>query len=45
MRVIFEEDAAELIKTLMPDVLVRRDWKPEQIMRSAEVLANGDAGV
>jgi rfaE bifunctional protein nucleotidyltransferase chain/domain len=41
--VIFEEDTPlELIKTLMPDVLVKGgDWKPEQIVGSAEVLANG----
>jgi D-glycero-beta-D-manno-heptose 1-phosphate adenylyltransferase len=41
--VIFEEDTPlDLIKTILPDVLVKGgDWRPEQIVGSAEVLANG----
>jgi D-beta-D-heptose 7-phosphate kinase/D-beta-D-heptose 1-phosphate adenosyltransferase len=41
--VFFDEDTPlELIKTAMPDVLVKGgDWKPEQIVGSDEVLANG----
>lgn len=39
----FEEDTPiELIKAIMPDLLVKGgDWKPEQIVGSEEVLANG----
>jgi len=39
----FEEDTPiELIKAIMPDLLVKGgDWKPEQIVGSTEVLANG----
>ena len=41
--VIFEEDTPlELIKTLMPDVLVKGgDYTVEQIAGSKEVIANG----
>jgi rfaE bifunctional protein nucleotidyltransferase chain/domain len=41
--VFFDEDTPlELIKTAMPDVLVKGgDWKPEQIVGSDVVLANG----
>jgi rfaE bifunctional protein nucleotidyltransferase chain/domain len=41
--VFFDEDTPlELIKTAMPDVLVKGgDWKPEQIVGSDIVLANG----
>ncbi len=41
--VTFEQDTPlELIKTLLPDVLVKGgDWKPEQIIGSGVVLANG----
>jgi rfaE bifunctional protein nucleotidyltransferase chain/domain len=40
---IFTEDTPlNLIKQVMPDVLVKGgDWKPEQIVGSKEVLANG----
>jgi rfaE bifunctional protein nucleotidyltransferase chain/domain len=40
---IFEEDTPlELIKALSPDVLVKGgDWKPDQIVGSDLVLANG----
>ena len=40
---IFTEDTPlNLIKEVMPDVLVKGgDWKPEQIVGSKEVLANG----
>ncbi len=40
---IFTEDTPyELIKIIMPDVLVKGgDWKPEQIVGSDLVLANG----
>lgn len=40
---IFEEDTPlDLIKTVMPDVLVKGgDWKPEQIVGSDLVLAHG----
>ena len=40
---IFTEDTPlNLIKKVMPDVLVKGgDWKPEQIVGSKEVLANG----
>ncbi len=39
----FEEDTPiELIKAIMPNLLVKGgDWKPEQIVGSKEVLANG----
>ncbi len=41
--VIFEEDTPfNLIKQVMPDILVKGgDWKPEQIVGSDIVLANG----
>ncbi|MBK9338092.1 MAG: D-glycero-beta-D-manno-heptose 1-phosphate adenylyltransferase [Lewinellaceae bacterium] len=41
--VFFDEDTPlNLIKTAMPDVLVKGgDWKPEQIVGSDIVLANG----
>jgi D-glycero-beta-D-manno-heptose 1-phosphate adenylyltransferase len=41
--VIFDEDTPlELIKALMPDVLVKGgDWRPDQIVGGKEVLANG----
>lgn len=41
--VIFEEDTPyELISVLLPDILVKGgDWKPEQIVGSDIVLANG----
>jgi rfaE bifunctional protein nucleotidyltransferase chain/domain len=41
--VIFDEDTPlELIKTVMPDVLVKGgDWKPDQIVGSDLVLAHG----
>lgn len=41
--VVFEEDTPlELIKIVMPDILVKGgDWKPEQIVGSDVVLANG----
>jgi len=41
--VMFSEDTPlDLIKTLLPDVLVKGgDWQPEQIVGAAEVLANG----
>ncbi len=41
--VIFEEDTPyNLIKEVMPDILVKGgDWKPEQIVGSDIVLANG----
>lgn len=41
--VIFEEDTPlELIKLIMPDVLVKGgDWEPEQIVGSDVVLQNG----
>lgn len=41
--VFFDEDTPlELIKTAMPDVLVKGgDWKPEQIVGSDVVLASG----
>jgi D-glycero-beta-D-manno-heptose 1-phosphate adenylyltransferase len=41
--VIFEEDTPlELIKQVQPDILVKGgDWKPEQIVGSDLVLANG----
>jgi len=41
--VVFEEDTPlELIKIAMPDILVKGgDWKPEQIIGSDVVLANG----
>ena len=41
--VVFEEDTPlELIKSLLPDVLVKGgDWKPEQIIGSDLVLARG----
>jgi rfaE bifunctional protein nucleotidyltransferase chain/domain len=41
--VFFDEDTPlELFKTAMPDVLVKGgDWKPEQIVGSDVVLANG----
>lgn len=40
---LFEEDSPlELIRLLMPDVLVKGgDWPPEQIVGAAEVLAAG----
>lgn len=40
---IFEEDTPlELIRALMPDVLVKGgDWKPESIVGSDIILANG----
>lgn len=40
---LFEEDTPlNLIKSIMPNVLVKGgDWKPEQIVGSAEVLAAG----
>ncbi|MDB4539198.1 MAG: D-glycero-beta-D-manno-heptose 1-phosphate adenylyltransferase [Saprospiraceae bacterium] len=41
--VVFEEDTPlELIKTILPDVIVKGgDWKSEQIVGSDIVLANG----
>ncbi len=41
--VVFEEDTPlELIKIVLPDVIVKGgDWKPEQIVGSDIVLANG----
>lgn len=41
--VIFEEDTPlELIRIILPDVIVKGgDWKPEQIVGSDIVLANG----
>ena len=41
--VVFEDDTPlELIKIVMPDILVKGgDWKPEQIVGSDIVLANG----
>ncbi len=41
--VVFEEDTPlKLISTILPDVLVKGgDWKPEDIVGSKEVLANG----
>lgn len=37
-----EDTPIELIKAIMPDLLVKGgDWKPEQIVGSKEVLANG----
>lgn len=41
--VVFEEDTPlELIKIILPDVIVKGgDWKPEQIVGSDIVLANG----
>jgi len=41
--VVFEEDTPlELIKIVIPDILVKGgDWKPEQIVGSDAVLANG----
>ncbi len=41
--VVFEEDTPlQLIETLLPDVLVKGgDWKPDQIVGSEVVLANG----
>lgn len=41
--VVFEEDTPlDLIRLLLPDVLVKGgDWKPEQIVGSDLVLANG----
>ncbi|MEO6038653.1 MAG: D-glycero-beta-D-manno-heptose 1-phosphate adenylyltransferase [Saprospiraceae bacterium] len=41
--VVFEEDTPlHLIQLLLPDLLVKGgDWQPEQIVGSAEVLANG----
>lgn len=41
--VIFDEDTPfDLIKTVMPDVLVKGgDWRPEQIVGSDVVLAHG----
>lgn len=41
--VVFEEDTPlELIKLVMPDVLVKGgDWQPHQIVGSKEVLENG----
>lgn len=41
--VVFEEDnPLELIKIVQPDILVKGgDWKPEQIVGSDFVLANG----
>ena len=41
--VVFEEDTPlELIKIVMPDILVKGgDWEPEQIVGSDVVLANG----
>ena len=43
--VVFEEDTPlELIKIILPDVIVKGgDWKPEQIVGSDIVLANGGA--
>ncbi len=43
--VVFEEDTPlGLIKIAMPDILVKGgDWKPEQIVGSDVVLANGGA--
>ena len=45
--VLFEEDTPlELIKSLLPDVLVKGgDYKPEQIAGAAEVIANGGSVV
>jgi len=41
--VVFEEDTPlELIKIILPDMIVKGgDWKPEQIVGSDIVLANG----
>ncbi len=41
--VIFDEDTPlDLIKTVLPDVLVKGgDWKPEQIIGADVVTANG----
>jgi rfaE bifunctional protein nucleotidyltransferase chain/domain len=41
--VVFEEDTPiDLIRALLPDLLVKGgDWKPEQIVGSDVVLANG----
>lgn len=41
--VVFEEDTPlDLIKMVLPDILVKGgDWKPEQIVGSEIVLANG----
>lgn len=41
--VVFKEDTPlNLIKTIMPDILVKGgDWAPEQIVGAKEVIANG----
>ena len=42
VEIFSEQTPLELIKSVMPDVLVKGgDWKPEQIVGSDVVLANG----
>ena len=40
--IFYEETPLELIKTILPDVLVKGgDYKPEEVAGAAEVIANG----
>ena len=40
--IFYEETPLELIKTILPDVLVKGgDYKPEDVAGAAEVIANG----
>lgn len=40
--IFYEETPIELIKTILPDVLVKGgDYKPEEVAGAAEVIANG----